>query len=93
LDGESQRLLDRSGSPEKAGRTKGSPEGCIWSSALVLRKPTTGIAGCCARTVRGHAAALLSAAMNSRRRSWIAIGRLLIVFRFWYFPDLMRCAT
>jgi hypothetical protein len=30
--------------------------------------PITGIAGCCARATTGHAAALPSAAMNSRRR-------------------------
>ena len=33
----------------------------------MLRNPTTGIAGCCARTTAGHAAAPPSAAINSRR--------------------------
>ena len=32
------------------------------------RYPMTGIAGCCARATTGHAAALPSPAMNSRRR-------------------------
>src|SRR5262245_47809777 len=35
--------------------------------ALVLRNPTTGIAGCCARAASGQAAALPSATSNSRR--------------------------
>src|SRR6202043_3501541 len=34
---------------------------------LALKYPTTGIAGCCARAVSGHVAALPSAAINSRR--------------------------
>jgi hypothetical protein len=32
-----------------------------------LRKPMTGIAGCCARDASGHAAALLTTLMKSRR--------------------------
>jgi hypothetical protein len=35
---------------------------------MTLRYPTTGIAGCCARTANGHAGALPSPAMNARRR-------------------------
>ena len=35
--------------------------------ALVLRKPITGIAGCCARAASGHAAAPPRSVMNSRR--------------------------
>jgi hypothetical protein len=34
----------------------------------LLKNPTAGIAGCCAGAESGHAAALPSAAMNSRRR-------------------------
>jgi len=34
---------------------------------LLLRNPTTGIAGCCARAASGHAAAPPSSVMNSRR--------------------------
>ena len=38
------------------------------------RNPTTGIAGCCALTMRGHAAAApASVAMSSRRRMQIAM--------------------
>jgi len=33
-----------------------------------LGNPITGIAGCCARATTGHAAALPSPTMNSRRR-------------------------
>src|SRR5262249_11043236 len=33
-----------------------------------LKLPITGSAGCCARAANGHAAALPSPAMNSRRR-------------------------
>src|SRR6516165_6165736 len=37
-------------------------------SELLFRNPTTGIAGCCARTASGHAtAAPPSSVMNSRR--------------------------
>jgi len=36
--------------------------------------PTTGIAGCCARTASGHAiVAPPSVAMNSRRPMWLAM--------------------
>jgi hypothetical protein len=35
---------------------------------VLLRNPITGIAGCCARAASGHAAALPSPAINSRRR-------------------------
>jgi hypothetical protein len=35
---------------------------------VLLRKPTTGIAGCCARAASGHVAATpLTSVMNSRR--------------------------
>jgi hypothetical protein len=34
---------------------------------VLLRKPTTGIAGCCARAASGHAVAPPSSVMNSRR--------------------------
>src|SRR6516225_7164355 len=35
--------------------------------------PITGIADCCARAASGHVAAPPSAAINSRRRIWIAM--------------------
>jgi hypothetical protein len=37
------------------------------SSDRLLTKPTSGIAGCCARAASGHAAAPPSSVMNSRR--------------------------
>src|SRR5262245_2519637 len=37
------------------------------SSDVLLRNPITGVAGCCARAANGHAAALPSNVMNSRR--------------------------
>jgi hypothetical protein len=37
------------------------------SAALLLRKPITGMAGCCARAASGHAAALPISATNWRR--------------------------
>jgi hypothetical protein len=43
----------------------------VWANGPgdpILRNPTTGIAGCCARTANGHVAAPPSLAMNSRRR-------------------------
>src|SRR6516225_12230013 len=45
------------------------------SSDVGLRNPTTGIAGCCARTASGHAAAvaLPSVAKNFRRSIWLAM--------------------
>ena len=53
--------------------TKAAQRGAFLSGALVLRKPTTGIAGCCARAMSGQtAAATPSVAMNSRRRIRIA---------------------
>ena len=41
----------------------------VWpfSNDKMWMKPTTGVAGCCARATTGHAAAPLSIAMNSRR--------------------------
>jgi hypothetical protein len=41
----------------------------VWpfSNNKMWMKPTTGIAGCCARAATGHAAAPPNAAMNSRR--------------------------
>jgi hypothetical protein len=39
----------------------------ILSADWELRKPITGIAGCCAHTTTGHAATLSSPAMNVRR--------------------------
>jgi hypothetical protein len=38
------------------------------SADWALRKPITGIFGCCARAASGHATALTSTAMNFRRR-------------------------
>ena len=41
------------------------------ASDVLRRKPTTGIAGCCARAATGHVvAAPPSSVMNSRRRMW-----------------------
>jgi FixJ family two-component response regulator len=37
---------------------------------VLLRNPTTGIAGCCACAASGHATALLSSVMNSRLPCW-----------------------
>src|SRR5215831_5337440 len=37
------------------------------SSDVLLRNPTTGSAGCCARAASGHAAAPPTSVMNSRR--------------------------
>jgi hypothetical protein len=37
------------------------------------RNPITGIAGCCARTASGHAAAPPSVAKNFRRPMWLAM--------------------
>ena len=46
-------------------------------SAVALRKPITGSAGCCARAASGHAAAAPpSSVMNSRRLTW-SIGDFL----------------
>ena len=42
---------------------------------VLLRNPITGTAACCARATTGHAAALPSPAMNSRRR--IHLSRLI----------------
>jgi len=41
----------------------------------MLRNPTTGTAGCCARAASGHAAAAppSSVAKNFRRPMWLAI--------------------
>ena len=40
---------------------------CKRPDSVVTNSPTTGIAGCCARAVSGHAAAPPSSVMNSRR--------------------------
>jgi hypothetical protein len=39
----------------------------VSSADWELRYPITGVVGCCARATTGHAAALPSPAMNSRR--------------------------
>ena len=48
---------------------RNAPQRARIGRAIGPRKPTTGIAGCCARAASGHAtAAPPSSAMNSRRR-------------------------
>jgi hypothetical protein len=51
------------------------------SADRALRNPTTGTAGCCARTASGHAAALPSPAMNCRRRIGHASSRYGAAYR------------
>jgi hypothetical protein len=54
-----QRLMERAQTPR--------------SGDALPRNPTTGIAGCCARVTRGHAAAPPSVAKNFRRPMWLAM--------------------
>jgi hypothetical protein len=62
-DVEHQDLLSRK--PPRNAATRFAES----SSDLALRNPITGIAGCCPRAVRGHAAAPPSSVMKSRRFS------------------------
>ena len=50
--------------PDRGGTR---PRRCARLGRPPLRKPITGIAGCCARAASGHAAAPPSSVMNSRR--------------------------
>jgi hypothetical protein len=51
-----------------------APPAAPYSTASPLRNPTTGIGGCCARAVSGHAAAAPpSVAKNFRRPMWLAM--------------------
>jgi hypothetical protein len=58
-------VLDIAGFPQAL--QEGGFIGSLLSGAPALSNPTTGIACCCARATVGHATALPSPAMNSRR--------------------------
>ena len=59
-----RRSRSQRGPGRKAINTEPTPR---LRGAVLLRNPITGIVSCCARATTGHAAALPSPAMNSRR--------------------------
>jgi hypothetical protein len=63
---------------------KAARKGANGPGDALLRKPITGIVGCCARATTGHAATSPSRAMNSRRRIHPSQSRFSVAFQTAY---------
>src|SRR5262249_33149002 len=67
---------------------------CVASASEVLRrKPITGIAGCCARAARGHAAAAPPRSVMNARRLMEVLASGLAAARYHTVASERRCAS